>query len=155
MPHTQPVPAMMPKTYFRDQSRETASCIKWPDSSRRRSMPPSSPVSLSWLWSLRGWQLCWSGWDSRIQGLVTVTGHLSLWGGGSQNHVWGKDFKIQWRIVDLMNCEPLYGPCFWISQQHPSPCIPPCLSLFCLCIALAGPEKPCRVFCCVAPASNT
>lgn len=155
MPHTQLVPAMMPKTYFRDQSWETASCIKWPDSSRRRSMPPSSPVSLSRLWSLRGWQLCWSGWDSRIQGLVTAAGHLSLREGGSQNRMWGKDLKHPVETCGPYDLWATVWTMFLDLSTAPISLHPPCLSLFCLCIAVAGPEKPCRVFGYVAPASNT
>lgn len=155
MPHTQLVAAMMPKTYFRDQSQETAFCIKWPDSSRRRSMPPSSPVSLSWLLPLRGWQLCWSGWDSRIQGLVTATGHLSLRGGGSQNRMWGKDFK---QPVGNSGPYELWATVWTVLldlSTAPFSLHPPRLSLFCHCIALAGPEKLWRASCHVAPASNT
>lgn len=155
MPHTQLVPAMMPKTYFRDRSRETASCIKWPDSSRRRSMPPSSPGSLSWLWSLRGWQSCWSGWDSRIQGLVAAAGHLSLRGGGGQNRTRGKGFKHPAETCGPYEFWAAVRTMFLDLSTAPISLRPPGLSLVCLCITVAGPEKPWRVFCYVAPASNT
>lgn len=78
------------------QGPESRNClhIKWPESSRWRSMHLHLlSHHCPWLWPLRGWQLCWSGWDSRIQGLVTATGHLSLRGGGSQSRMFGKDFK--------------------------------------------------------------
>lgn len=150
MPHTQLVAAVMPTAQAQLQgpeSLETTFFIKWPDNSILKSMTPWSPVSLLDC-DLRGKQLCWSGWNSRIQG--TASGHLSLQRGiESQNHMQVE--RPQTSNEELWAAEQTM---FLDISTVSSFLHPQCWSLFCHYVTLMGPEKPCRVLCHVTQASG-